>query len=71
MLLKQKLALSVTSKWNKQMHQFYQEKWNAMYGVVTETIELDENDVVVDKSATARFMTENEVNGNGSDILHN
>ncbi|PWA91347.1 DUF4283 domain-containing protein [Artemisia annua] len=62
-LLKQKPSSSVTSKWNKQMHQFYQEKWNAMYGMVTDDIELDENDVFVDKSATAKFMTENEVHG--------
>lgn len=76
-MLKQKPAQSVLSKWDKQMHQYYQEKWNGMYGKekqkegLNESIELDQNDVFVDKSATAKFMTENEVNSSGSNILHN
>ncbi|PWA45058.1 zinc knuckle CX2CX4HX4C [Artemisia annua] len=36
-----------------------------------EEIELDENDVYVDKSGTASFMTENEVQGVGSSNLTN
>ncbi|GJT56728.1 RNA-directed DNA polymerase, eukaryota, reverse transcriptase zinc-binding domain protein [Tanacetum coccineum] len=46
------------------------EKENVEVGTNDDTdIELDENGVYINKSGTARFMTDNEVSGMGSDLL--
>ncbi|PWA65806.1 RNA-directed DNA polymerase, eukaryota, Reverse transcriptase zinc-binding domain protein [Artemisia annua] len=65
-LLKQKPAGNVVSEWSKQMHLYYKRKWDAMYDKGkqqeenVENIELDGNDVFIDKSGTTRFISENE-----------
>ncbi|GJW34582.1 RNA-directed DNA polymerase, eukaryota, reverse transcriptase zinc-binding domain protein [Tanacetum coccineum] len=59
--------LSETGKWNEEMIQYYKDQrkraWesNKRDVVFEEEIELDEYDVFVDKSANAKFMSENKV----------
>ncbi|PWA41044.1 hypothetical protein CTI12_AA557170 [Artemisia annua] len=60
--------LSETVKWTKEIESYYKEQRDVMnknrnkqYKNIEE-IELDENDVFMDKSANARFMTANEIN---------
>ncbi|GJX65470.1 RNA-directed DNA polymerase, eukaryota, reverse transcriptase zinc-binding domain protein [Tanacetum coccineum] len=61
--------LSVTGKWNKEMVEYYKNQRSKAYKDSREEmnnedeIELDENDVFIDKSANASFMAENEVRG--------
>ncbi|GKB17042.1 RNA-directed DNA polymerase, eukaryota, reverse transcriptase zinc-binding domain protein [Tanacetum coccineum] len=69
-MMKLQPSFSATSKWTKEMKEYFKEKWDKQYrsesyneGVCSDhetDIELDENDVYVDKSGTASFMNENE-----------
>ncbi|GKC75895.1 hypothetical protein Tco_1126669, partial [Tanacetum coccineum] len=65
-----------TSKWNEEMIQYYKDQMDKAWEnnkrdvVFEEEIELDENDVFVDKSASAKFMTENEVRDHSPAILN-
>ncbi|GKE72145.1 RNA-directed DNA polymerase, eukaryota, reverse transcriptase zinc-binding domain protein, partial [Tanacetum coccineum] len=60
--------LSETGKWNEEMIQYYKDQRKRAWGnnkrdvVFKEEIELDEYDVFVDKSANAKFMSENKHN---------
>ncbi|GJW27374.1 RNA-directed DNA polymerase, eukaryota, reverse transcriptase zinc-binding domain protein [Tanacetum coccineum] len=66
-------SVSATNKWSKEMIEFFKEKRKEHYRkdnshVIEDTdgetdIELDENDVFIDRSGTAKFMTDNEVSG--------
>ncbi|GJT29450.1 RNA-directed DNA polymerase, eukaryota, reverse transcriptase zinc-binding domain protein [Tanacetum coccineum] len=59
--------LSVTGKWNADMVKYYKEQRSKVHDSCSmnmnyeDEIELDENDVFIDKSANAQFMTQNEV----------
>ncbi|GKB24993.1 RNA-directed DNA polymerase, eukaryota, reverse transcriptase zinc-binding domain protein [Tanacetum coccineum] len=69
--------LSETGKWNEEMIQYYKDQrkraWenNKRDVVFKEEIELDEYDVFVDKSANAKFMSENKVRGRRSVLKSN
>nr|GFD49063.1 hypothetical protein [Tanacetum cinerariifolium] len=74
---KQDPPLSATGKWNEEMIQYYKNQRNKIQGnnqgemTNEEEIKLDENDVFIDKSANAKFMSENEVRGRSSGIFYN
>ncbi|GJT46964.1 zinc knuckle CX2CX4HX4C containing protein [Tanacetum coccineum] len=63
---KQDPPISVSGKWNDEMVEYYKRQRNKAYANTSremnceEEIELDENDVFIDKSANAKFMSENE-----------
>ncbi|GJZ84155.1 nucleotide-diphospho-sugar transferase [Tanacetum coccineum] len=71
-MMKLQPSYSATSKWSKVMKEYFKEKWDKEYSYevqnendIQETvIELDENDVYIDKNGTASFMNENEVSWN-------
>ncbi|GKB24994.1 RNA-directed DNA polymerase, eukaryota, reverse transcriptase zinc-binding domain protein [Tanacetum coccineum] len=69
--------LSETGKWNEEMIQYYKDQRKRAWGnnkrdvVFKEEIELDEYDVFVDKSANAKFMSENKVRGRRSVLKSN
>ncbi|GKE73767.1 hypothetical protein Tco_1535808, partial [Tanacetum coccineum] len=72
-------SVNAANKWSKEMIEYFKEKRREQYRkkksqVVEDTddetdIELDENDVFIDRSGTAKFMTDNEVSGLGNDLL--
>ncbi|GJX96968.1 peptidase C48, SUMO/sentrin/Ubl1 [Tanacetum coccineum] len=72
---KQDPPLNVTIKWSEEMIKYYKTQRNKAYGssdigkMNEEELELDENDVFIDKFASAKFMSENEVRGSRSGLF--
>ncbi|PWA50197.1 hypothetical protein CTI12_AA472840 [Artemisia annua] len=73
----QDLPLSETIKWSKEMENYYKEQRDVMnknrnkQNENVEEIELDVNDVFMDKSDNSRFMTANEINGGSRTLFNN
>ncbi|PWA90651.1 F-box domain, cyclin-like protein [Artemisia annua] len=77
--LKMPPSFNVTGKWSQAKNGYFKECWERLHSKnkkhvpIKENIELDENDVYIDKSGdksgTAEFMASNEVHGVGTSDL--
>lgn len=68
---KQKPPEDIISKWKQSMFSYFKESWKAKYdkGITGDKNVLNEKEVYADKSEMAKFMTANEVSGQGNDCF--
>ncbi|GJX40764.1 RNA-directed DNA polymerase, eukaryota, reverse transcriptase zinc-binding domain protein [Tanacetum coccineum] len=76
-MMKIQPSFSATSKWTSEMKEYYKVAWENQHNKDMNNgnkdsdgdtdIEFNENDVYVDRSGIAKFMSENEVDGVGRD----